>query len=176
MKTRDLVRAHIAGHRERFMREAVFHGRLLSDVQGEFVTRKRRAFGHCATEFTRRGGSLLPRRPILQQDHEWRYGHARHARAPFRRGFSRGALVTRSFGMHTTLLPTPLPDHVVLEDTFADHAAAELGAVAGHFFPGAQFCSSVIGEAASSSTVLIRKRPSAVTSYCVPNVASVPPP
>ena len=38
MKTRDLVRAHIAGHRERVMREAVFRGRLLSDGKGRFVT------------------------------------------------------------------------------------------------------------------------------------------
>jgi hypothetical protein len=38
MKTRDLVRARIAGDQERFMREAVFHGRLLSDGKGRFVT------------------------------------------------------------------------------------------------------------------------------------------
>ena len=34
-----------------------------------------------------------------------------------------------------------------------------------YFSPGFQFCSSVIGVGASSSTVLIRKRPSGVTSY-----------
>jgi hypothetical protein len=40
MKTRDLVRAHIAGDRERVMREAVFHDRLLSGGKGQFVTGK----------------------------------------------------------------------------------------------------------------------------------------
>jgi hypothetical protein len=45
-----------------------------------------------------------------------------------------------------------------------------------HFAGGFQFCRSVMGEEASSRTVLIRKRPSRVTSYCRPRPLSTPPP
>jgi len=43
-------------------------------------------------------------------------------------------------------------------------------------FGGCQFWMSVIGAAALSSTVLIKKRPSEATSYCRPCCPSTPPP
>ena len=44
-----------------------------------------------------------------------------------------------------------------------------------HFAGDFQFCSSVMGEVVASTIVLIRKRPSCATSYCILLAISRPP-